>query len=101
MGSASPPALAFAIRSPMARADLPGLCARVCALLDAGGASRAVCDVAGARADAVTVDALARLQLAARRYGCTVELIRVSEELRELLELMGLSDVAPEPGAGR
>jgi len=60
-------ALTFAITGPIARADLPGLCDRVCALLEESGAGVALCDVSGVAVDAVTVDALARLQLAARR----------------------------------
>jgi ABC-type transporter Mla MlaB component len=39
------------------------------------------------------VDALARLQLGARRSGCTVRLANASRELLELVELMGLTDV--------
>jgi ABC-type transporter Mla MlaB component len=41
----------------------------------------------------VTVDALARLQLAAGRLGCTVRLRNASPGLRELVALMGLDDV--------
>jgi ABC-type transporter Mla MlaB component len=65
-------------------------------LLERGRAAVARCDVAGIGADAVTVDALARLQLAARRHGCQVRLRNASEELRELLAFMGLQDVLPE-----
>jgi ABC-type transporter Mla MlaB component len=56
-------------------------------------ASVAYCDVAGVPADAVTVDALARLQLVAHRYGCSVRLRNASPELRELVRFMGLRDV--------
>jgi ABC-type transporter Mla MlaB component len=52
-----------------------------------------VCDVQGVKADAVTVDALCRLQLAARRQQCQVRLRGASPELRELLVFMGLADV--------
>jgi ABC-type transporter Mla MlaB component len=53
-----------------------------------------VCDVAAlVRPDAGTVDALARLQLALRRLGLELSLQNVSEELRGLLALMGLSEV--------
>ncbi len=41
-------------------------------------------------ADLETVDALARLQLAARRRGTRVRLLGASRHLRELLELVGL-----------
>lgn len=88
--------LAFAIRGPISRADLPGLSDRVCALLAANPASDVLCDVAGVAADAVTVDALARLQLAARRRGCRVRLRGVTDELRALVAFMGLRDVLVE-----
>jgi hypothetical protein len=52
--------------------------------------------VRGVDADAVTVDALARLQLAARRHGCRVRLRRASRELGELVAFMGLEDVLPD-----
>ena len=86
----------FAIRSPLARDDLPGLCDRVCALLERGRSQVALCDVGGVHVDAVTVDALARLQLAARRHGCTVRLRNASSELFELVAFMGLDDVLPD-----
>jgi ABC-type transporter Mla MlaB component len=96
MTASAPRTIAFAIRGPIRRADLPGLCDRVCALLETSGADVALCDVAGVDPDAVTVDALARLQLAARRHGCQVRLRHPSDELRELLAFMGLCDVLPE-----
>jgi|SRR5436190_23958331 len=84
---------AFAIGAPIRRDDLPGLCARVCALFDEQGPGVAVCDVAGIAPDAVTVDALARLQLGARRHGCRVQLRNASPELLGLVAFMGLEDV--------
>lgn len=89
-------ALAFAIRPPIERHDLPGLCRRVCSLLAPAGVRLAFCDVGGVAADAVTVDALARLQLAARAHGCVVRLRNPSPELRELVAFMGLADVLAE-----
>ena len=94
MGAPPQQTFTFAIYGPIARSDLPGLCDRVCALLDANRADVALCDVSGVGVpDAVTVDALARLQLAARRYGCQVRLRNASDELRELVAFMGLTDV--------
>jgi len=90
------PNLAFAIWGPIARGDLPGLCNRVCALLERNDASVVFCDVDGVGADAVTVDALARLQLAARRHDCQVMLRHASDELLDLLAFMGLQDVLPD-----
>jgi ABC-type transporter Mla MlaB component len=66
------------------------------ALADLAGAEVVFCDVRDADPDAATVDALARLQLAARRQGCEVRLRRASDELRELLAFMGLAEVLPQ-----
>jgi ABC-type transporter Mla MlaB component len=73
--------ITFGIRGPLARSDLPGLCDRVCGLLERSRATTALCDVGGIAVDAVTVDALARLQLAAHRHGCQVRLRSASPEL--------------------
>ena len=96
MGSAAPRTTRFAIRGPLARADLPRLCGQICAQLEESGATIALCDVSGACTDAVTVDALARLQLTARRHGCQVRLRRASSELLGLLDFMGMRDVLPD-----
>lgn len=88
--------ITFAIEGPIARADLPGLCDRVCTLLEQSRAGVALCDVSGADVDAVTVDALARLQLAAQRHGCQVRLRDASDELLDLVAFMGLRDVLPD-----
>ncbi|HJV29544.1 MAG TPA: hypothetical protein VJ645_03425 [Gaiellaceae bacterium] len=87
--------IVIAIEGPITRADLPGLCDRVCALFERSGADVAYCRVRGVENDAVTVDALARLQLAARRYRCQVRLRDASSELLELVAFMGLTDVLP------
>ena len=96
MATAPARTLEFAVRGPIARKDLPGLCDRVCALLASSGAAIAFCDASSVEPDAVTVDALARLQLAARRHGCRVRLCNASSELRDLVAFMGLTDVLPE-----
>jgi ABC-type transporter Mla MlaB component len=89
--------VAFAIRGPIRRADLPGLCNRVCALLTEA-AEFVRCDVAGVEPDAVTVDALARLQLAAARRGCAIRLCNASPALLELVRMMGLDHVLAAAG---
>jgi len=86
----------FAVWGPIQRSDLPGLCDRVCALFARSRAAVALCDVSGVPADAVTVDALARLQLGARRAGCTVRLRNASPQLLELVKFMGLENVLPD-----
>lgn len=55
------------------------------------------CDVAGlARADVCTVDALARLQIGARRLGCPLVLCGVGADLRALIAFVGLTEELPE-----
>lgn len=54
------------------------------------------CDVgAVVHPDIIMVNALARLQLTARRYGCQVRLRHACGELRDLLALTGLTEVVP------
>jgi ABC-type transporter Mla MlaB component len=96
MSAPAPETIAFAIYGPIRAEDLPGLCDRVCAILRQSPASVAVCDVSGVEPDAVTVDALARLQLGARRTGCSVRLRNASPALLELVAFMGLADVLPD-----
>jgi ABC-type transporter Mla MlaB component len=96
MGFVAPPTAAFSIRGPLTPADLPGLCDRVCTLLRESGAGVVLCDVRGVEPDCVTVDALARLQLAARRHACQIRLRNASDELLELIAFTGLTDVLAE-----
>jgi ABC-type transporter Mla MlaB component len=93
MSTTGPRVIAFTIRGPIARADLPGLCDRICSLLSTSGADVAECDASSVAPDAVTVDALARLQLGARRHDCRIRLCGASDELRALVTFMGLEDV--------
>jgi hypothetical protein len=60
-----------------------------------------VCDVDALAPDAAAVDALARLQLSARRLGLDVGLGNASDELLELIALVGLCDVLPVCPASR
>jgi hypothetical protein len=52
-----------------------------------------VCDLRGVAADCVTVDALARIHLAARRAGVELDVRHASQELKELLVFTGLDGV--------
>jgi ABC-type transporter Mla MlaB component len=96
MAGPAPHTIAFALGGSMGRADLPRLCERVCALLERSGADVVLCDVSGVEPDAVTVDVLARFQLAARRQGSQFRLRHASRELLELVTFMGLRDVLAE-----
>jgi ABC-type transporter Mla MlaB component len=96
MNAGAPESISFVISGPITRDDLPGLCDRVCALLEDSRARVALADVTCVDPDAVVVDALARLQLAARRHECQVRLLHASSGLLELVAFMGLQDVLPE-----
>ncbi len=86
----------FAIRGPIARDDLPGLYQRVCDVLTGAQGGLLICETDNVEPDAVSVDALARLGLAARRHGCEIRLRGASQELRELVAFMGLDAVLPD-----
>jgi ABC-type transporter Mla MlaB component len=93
MGPCPTPTVTLAITGPPARADLPQLFEHTCRLLEGDGVQLLLCEVSDIGADAVAVDALARLALAARRRGCRLELRGASAELRELVAFMGLTGV--------
>ena len=83
------------MRGPLERRDLPGLYMRMCAFLDGHRGSLVDCDVREVATDAIAIEALARLQLGARRHGCRVHLQNPAPELVELVSFMGLADVLP------
>jgi ABC-type transporter Mla MlaB component len=86
----------FTIRGPLGPTDLPGLCARLRDALATAPAEVAFCDVDDlVEPDLLTVDALARLQLAARRMGCSVWLRDAPPMLHGLLAFAGLDDAIP------
>jgi ABC-type transporter Mla MlaB component len=85
------------IDHPLAPGDVQALCERLRSLARDGG-EEVVCDVRGLAPDAVSVDALARLQLTARRSGCHIHLRHASRELGQLLSFFGLADVVPLGG---
>jgi ABC-type transporter Mla MlaB component len=84
------------LTGPITRADFPALCTRASEVLEGMDRDPVVCDVGAlADPDAVTVDALTRLQLTARRVGRRVQLRHACVELQDLLVFMGLDDVLP------
>ena len=91
--------MTFALEGRITRADLKGLSCRICALLEEHDADVAFCEVRG-ELDAVTVDLLCRLQLAAKRRGCRMRLRNPSGELLDLVSFMGLTEVLPERAPG-
>ncbi len=75
--------------------DVPRLCEELHARLSGTGVTEAICDVGGlTHASLTAVNALARMQLTARRLGCRVRMRGAGPELRALLELVGLGEVA-------
>lgn len=97
-----PATIVLALRGRIARADIPRLCERARVLLEDREAAAVVCDVGSLiEPDAAAVDALARLQLTARRLGHEVRLRHTSQELQNLLSLAGLCRVVPsQTGSG-
>jgi ABC-type transporter Mla MlaB component len=91
--------LTVRIRGPLSRGDLPGLYRRVCGLLAQSEARLIRCDVSDIAVDAVALDALARLQVAARRRGAALELLGAPAELRDLIKFVGLDSALRSRGA--
>jgi len=92
-------ALVLVISGPISPADVERLCNRLRALAEGNGAPLVICDVAAVGdPDVATVDAVARLQVTARRLGRQIVLRHACDELRQLLFLVGLSDVVPLTG---
>ncbi|MET8412165.1 STAS domain-containing protein [Streptomyces sp. NPDC005195] len=77
--------------APVTRDEVPRLCDDVRARLAATGGGVVVCDVAGLGPPGLaTVEALARMELAARRAGGRIRLRDPAPPLRALLDLVGL-----------
>ena len=75
---------------------VPALCTQLRSILDAAPTTDVLCDVDELTdPDLVTIDALARLQLTARRLGGSIRLCNARQELLELLELAGLQEAIP------
>jgi STAS domain len=86
-----PHTINLVIGDAIARADIPELCEWFQELLESSDARLIVCDVGALdHPDAVMVDALARLQLTARRFGGRIGLLHACEDLQALVAFMGL-----------
>lgn len=85
---------AVVLAGKMSRRDIPALCERAGRQIELDGRGLFVCDVEGLEdPDAVVLDALTRLQLTVKRLGCMLRLRGANADLRDLLELSGLSEV--------
>jgi hypothetical protein len=87
--------------APLGRADVPGLCERLRHLLERKPAAVVLCDMSAVPTDAVLVEALARLQLTARRLGAQLRVRGASCALQQLLAFCGLTGVLPLDAALR
>ncbi|WP_436535907.1 STAS domain-containing protein [Actinoplanes sp. HUAS TT8] len=89
----------FTVGATLTRADVPGLCAGLSALVQGRDHGVVVCDVSGVgRPSVVTVEALARLRLTARRHGWRLVLDGAGPQLRGLVRLLGLAGELLEVG---
>jgi hypothetical protein len=84
------------IDRPIADGDVALLCARLRRLAgeNGGGGREFTCDARVLAPDAVSVNALMRLQYTARRLGCSLRVMHASRELALLLAFCGLAEVA-------
>jgi hypothetical protein len=82
----------LAIDGPVAAADVPLLCARLRRVLSRNDGV-VVVDVRPLAADAVSIEALARLQLTARGLGRRISVRRASPDLDRLVTFAGLDEV--------
>lgn len=88
----------YALRS-VTRADIPALCAELAERLRGRGPGVVICDVVGVREpDVVTVEALARLRLTARRHGCALHVFGADQRLLSLVRFLGLGDALAQAG---
>jgi anti-anti-sigma regulatory factor len=84
------------IEGPLSPGDIPVLCRCLLGSLAGIKADIIVCDLSELGcADLVAIDALANLQLVARRRGSRLCLFNPSADLLELLALLGMCDVLP------
>ena len=80
---------------PIAEGGIGELCERLQHVITTSGADVVVCDGQALPANCRAIEALARLQLTARRANRTIHLQRPSPALQELLDLAGLAEVIP------
>ena len=94
-------AVRFVVRATITRTDIPAMCTRLADLLRGRPGDVVMCDVAGVdRPDVVTVEALARLRLTARRHGSRLVVTGAGEDLLLLFGLLGLTELLVPAGPG-
>ena len=89
----------MAVRPHLARDEVRALGEQLVRRLSEGDVAEVQLDVSNVRTpDVAYIDALARMQLVARRQGSSVRLIGPCPRLLELLILVGLEDLFPDVG---
>ena len=78
-----------------AREDVCRLCEQLRAVMSSCAADTVICDVHALPPNARALEALARLQLTARRARRRIRLQRAAPELLQLLEFAGLAEAIP------
>lgn len=92
----SPPDATLSLGGPIERADIAAFCERARPLIQRSVADPVVCDLGRIEhPDAVTLEALARLQLEAGRLGRRLVFRDACGELRELVSFAGLDGALP------
>jgi ABC-type transporter Mla MlaB component len=86
----------IAIQGPLERAYISCLLEQACSLLDETGPEVLLCKLSDVAADAVALDALARLALSAHRRGCSLMLSGDCAELRSLATFAGVAEAIGE-----
>jgi ABC-type transporter Mla MlaB component len=93
------PAFEVELETPASPHAIAALCRRVRSALLAADNVVLICDLRRVtEPDATVIDALARIQLTARRLGRSIELRHARPQIRELVRLAGLADVLPLSG---
>ncbi len=96
------PSAVLVIAGRVRASDAPLLAERLRGIVERTGTRIVVCDVATViEPDAGTIDALARVALAARRLDCKLRLEHPTVELADLLAFAGLQDVLPWTSSSR
>lgn len=94
-----PKSVVLDMSSSVSRATIAGLCERVREMLGIRGVHLVTCEVGALTdPDPVAVDALARMQLTARRAGGSIRLRHARARLRDLLAAIGLCEALPRCG---
>jgi ABC-type transporter Mla MlaB component len=95
-GGTGAPSFEFQLQTPASPDAIEALCRRVRRALRGTDDIVLICDLQRVTEPDVTViEALARMQLTARRLGRSIELRHACPQVQELVRLAGLADVLP------